>query len=112
MSGIRSGRLRDKVTIQSPPAVDSYGQQVGTWSTIAVRRCSIEPLNGREYFSQAGEQASQKVRIRFRYAKGILKNQYQLVDNRTSPQTIYDIEDIIDPSNEHRELICMCVVRQ
>lgn len=112
MSGIRAGRLRDRVTIQSPPAGDSYGQQTGAWVTVKTRRCSIEPINGREYFSQAGEQGAQKVRVRFQFERGILKRKYRLVDNRESPQVIYDVEDVIDPGNEHRELIAMCTVRQ
>ena len=112
MTGIRAGRLRDRVTIQSPPAGDSYGQQTGAWTKVAVRSCSIEPLNGREYYAQGGEVAEQKVRVRFRFERGLLTNARRLVDYRNSPATVYDIEDVIDPGNEHRELICMCVVRQ
>lgn len=112
MTGIRAGRLRDRVTIQSPPAGDSYGQQVGSWSNRVTRSCSIEPINGREYFAQVGESGEQRVRVRFRYERGLLQRNFRLVDNRTSPQTIYDVQDVIDPGNEHRELIAMCVVRQ
>ncbi len=112
MSGIRSGRLRDKVAIESPPIEDSYGQLTGDWNFVATRRCSIEPINGREYFAQDGEHGEQKVRVRFRFERNILNRNYRLVDNRESPQTIYDIQDVIDPGNEHRELIVMCVVRQ
>lgn len=112
MSGIRAGRLRDKVIIQSPPSGDGYGQQTGSWSQVASRRCSIEPINGKEYFAGDGEHGEQKVRVRFRFERGILKRNYRLIDNRESPQVVYDIEDVIDPGNEHRELICMCAVRQ
>lgn len=112
MTGIRSGRLKDKVTIQTPPAGDGYGHQSGAWTDLKKRSCSIEPLNGREYFAQDGEHGEQKVRVRFRYEKNTLKRNYRLVDYRESPAVVYDIEDVIDPGNEHRELIAMCVVRQ
>ena len=112
MSGIRAGRLRDKVTILGERAKDSYGQRTGAQSEIETRRCSIEPVNGKEYFEGDGEHGQQKVRVRFRYEKNMLKRNYSLQDNRTSPATLYDIEDVINPGNENRELICMCVVRQ
>lgn len=112
MSGVRAGRLRDKVTIKGEKAKDSYGQRTGARSDIATRSCSIEPVNGREYYAGDGEHGDQKVRVRFRYEANILKRNYELWDSRTSPMTVYDVEDVINPGNENRELICMCVVRQ
>ena len=109
---MRSGRLKDKVSIESPPTGDGYTQPVGTWSEVAVRRCSIEPMNGREYWAQSGERSNEKVIVRFRYESGLLNHEYRLVDNRVSPQVIYDIESIVNPGNENRELICTCTVRQ
>jgi len=112
MTGIRAGRLRDRVTIQqNTGSADGYGQPADTWAATATRSCSIEPLNGREYFAAQGENTAVSVRVRFRYESGLLATGKRLVDNRTSPATIYDIESIIDPGNEHRELIAMCVVR-
>lgn len=112
MSGVRAGRLRDKVTIYGQRAKDSYGQRTGARSSVATRRCSIEPINGKEYYDADGEHGEQKVRVRFHYEKGILKRGYELVDDRASPAVTYDIQDVVDPGNEHRELICMCLVRQ
>lgn len=106
---MRAGRLRDRVSIQSLTVdEDAMGQPTGTWTTSVNRNCSIEPLNGSEYFTAEGEQQTQRVRIRFRYEKGLLNTKKRLVDNRESPQVIYDIEDVIDHRNLHRELICMC----
>lgn len=112
MSGIRAGRLKDRVTIKGEPAQDSYGHRTGAEAIIAIRPCAIEPLNGREYHAANGEHGEQKVNVRFRFEPNLLKRGRSLFDNRTSPQTIYDIEDVINPRNENRELICKCVVRQ
>lgn len=113
MSGIRSGRLRHTVIIQRPSGTeDALGQPDGNWVTLNTRRCGIEPLNGREFFAAQGENTSTTTRIRFRYEAGILKAGYRLVDNATSPATVYDIEgEPINPNNLNRELICMCKVR-
>ena len=112
MSGIRAGRLRDKVVIESYTVTkDAIGGEVQSWSTYATRSCSIEPINGKEFFAAQGESKEVSVRIRFRYESDMLNTKRRLVDNRVSPNVIYDIESVIDPGNEHRELIAMCVVR-
>jgi len=110
---MRAGRLRDKVSVETLGTTeDSFGQPVDTWTESAVRRCSIEPLkSAREFFAAQGENTRAGVMVRFRYEKGLLSAKKRLADNRTSPQTIYDIESVIDADNNHKELICMCVVR-
>ena len=110
---MRAGRLRDKVTIEAPPTNDNYGQPVGSWATVKTRSCDIQPLNGKEVWGEAGETSFKKVTIRFRYEKNLIKANYRIVDNRTSPQTIYDIDGPpINPGNENRELIVTCILRQ
>lgn len=109
---MRAGQLKDRVLIQSNSGVeDALGQQTDVWTTVADRRCSIEPLNGREYFAAQGENVSVSVRVRFRYEAGLLAPAQRLYDPRTIPATIYDVESVIDHGNEHRELIAMCAVR-
>lgn len=107
---MRAGRLKDQVNIQTQATTtDAFGAVVDTWTTSKTRRCSIEPVNGKEYFAAQGEQTANSVRIRFRYESGILSEAKRLVDTRDS--TVYDILSIIDPGNEHRELVVMCEVR-
>lgn len=102
---IRAGRLKDKVTIEAPPTADSRGQLVGSWSTVATRRCAIEPLNGREYWSRLGEQVNAIVMIRFRFELNLIQYSYRLVDYRDSPAVIYEVIEIINDRNRNRELI-------
>ena len=102
--------LKDKVSIQTRSTTsDAFGGQVDTWVEDTTRRCSIEPLNGKEYFAAQGEQTAVSVRIRFRYEAAIIAPAKRLVDSRNG--TVYDIVSVIDPGNEHRELIAMCEVR-
>ncbi|WP_372810075.1 head-tail adaptor protein [Litorivivens sp.] len=88
-------------------------EDIESWSTSpqVFRDCSIEPLNGREFFAAQGESTEVSVRIRFRYQSGLLSTAKRLVNHRVSPAVTYDIESVINPGNENRELIAMCVVR-
>lgn len=109
---MRAGRLKDRVTIQNYTVTkDAIGGENKTWAAYATRNCSIEPLNGKEFFAAQGESTEVSVRIRFRREPGLLNTKRRLIDNRVSPQVIYDIQSVINPGNEHRELIAMCVVR-
>ena len=114
MTGPYAGALRDKVTIETPPTeVDNYGQPVGDWVKLKTRACSIEPITGKEIWTAGLEAAINTVRVRFRYEPNILKSGYRLVNHRTSPATVYEIEgQPINPGNENRQLICMCTVRE
>jgi len=105
---MRAGRLKDRVTIQNPPTQDSYGQLVGDWTDYKIRHCAIEPLNGKEYFSNVGEVGEQRYRIRFRYEKNLISKSKRLADYRYSPARLFDIEDIIIPANRNVEIIVVC----
>lgn len=109
---MRAGRLKDRVEIQVKTVTKDVLQgEVVTWSAQDYRRCSIEPLNGREFFAAQTESTEVSVRIRFRYEAGILSTAKRLKNNAVSPAVVYDIQSVINPGNENRELICMCVVR-
>ena len=61
-------RLRHTITIeQQSTALDGYGGNVGTWSTLATVRAGIEPYGGREVVQNGGNAAEQYVRIVIRY---------------------------------------------
>ena len=62
-----AGRMRDRITIQQvSTADDSYGQPIETWSTYAERWASVEPVSGRETYTeqQLGAESTTKVQIR------------------------------------------------
>ena len=102
-------RLRDRVTIQERTTEqNSYGEELFQWSTVKSVPCSIEPLNGREYFAARAENDDVKHRVRFRYEPNMIKVGYRLLDERISPNRVLDIESVINPRNLNHELICMC----
>lgn len=102
---MRAGRLRHRVTIQARSgAKDGYGQLVDDWQAIAIRRCAIEPLNGREFFAAERENTETRVRVRFRHEPGLLSESMRLVGEGMT----LDIENIINPNQRNRELVVMC----
>ena len=66
---MQAGALRKRVTFQTrSAAVDSFGQQVTTWTDAFTVWASIEPLSARELFAAQAVQSevSHKVAVRYR----------------------------------------------
>lgn len=113
---IPAGQLRDKVRIEQLVAPgtspDEYNSGPETYSGSTTRRCSIEPLTGKEYFAAEGENSSVSVKVRVRYERGLYFSTTRLVDVGKSPEEfLYVVVPPIDPGNEHSELILMCEIR-
>ena len=63
-----AGMFRKSVKFQTRDgAVDSYGQQVTTWTDAFTTRASIEPLSAREVFAAQAVQSEVSHRITVRY---------------------------------------------
>lgn len=71
---MRAGKLRHKVTIQSPgPAQDpDSGDMVPSWTDFASVWASIEPLSARDFIAAQANQSEITARIVIRYREGIL----------------------------------------
>lgn len=66
---MQAGLLRKRMAFQQRgSAVDSFGQQVTTWTDVFTVWCAIEPLSGRELLSAQAVQSevSHKITVRFR----------------------------------------------
>lgn len=101
---MRSGRLRHRVTIQSPVvAVNGYGERIVTWSTVAVVWGAVEPLRGREFFEAEQVQAEISHRVVLRYRSGINSTMRLLHLTR-----VLHIQQVIDVDERHREMQLMC----
>lgn len=114
---MKAGRLRYSVAIQQQASTkNSRGEFDDTWTTLANRRASIEPINGKEFWSKSGEHSDVDTRIRIRWDISLRlvkpKDRISHTDS-ASPQatTIYDIQSVIRPKETERELILMCVRR-
>lgn len=110
MPTVRAGRLRDKVTIYGRRAADSYGQESGARTALNSRSCDILPRMGKEVSDASGEHVITFVDIRFRYEENLVKSEYELIDYRTSPATVYDVQDVTNVKNRNRELVARCKV--
>ena len=101
---MRSGRLRHRVTIQSPVvATNGYGERIVTWSTVATVWAAVEPLRGREFFDAEQVQAEISHRVVLRFRSGINSSMRLLHLSR-----VLHIQAIIDVDERHREMQLMC----
>ena len=66
-------------------------------------RASVEPLQGREYFSGPFQMGKSIIRIRIRYIEGITNKMRIKYGKR-----LFDIYSVIDSMESHRELQLMC----
>ena len=90
---------------------DATGSVVWIWLDAFAAWAAIEPMMGREYFAAAQIQSDATVRIRIRYRTGVTpKMRVRHVAERGSPTLFeyYEIESVISPREEGRELVLMC----
>lgn len=98
-------RLRHTVTIEREDAiVDSLGQPIPTWATVATVKASAEPTRGREYFRDAGVLATSPMLFVIRH-RGDVKRQMRVHYGERA----FRIEDIVDFREQHRELHLYCL---
>ncbi len=73
------------------------------WEDVATIRASIEPLQGREYFSGPFQMGENIIRIRIRYLVNITNKMRVKYGDR-----YLDVYSVIDGKEAHRELQLMC----
>lgn len=108
---MKAGRLRHKVTLERKgSARDSRGEVVDTWTAVATRRCSIEPLMGKEFYANDNEYSRMPTRIRLRHDSIVktLRPFDRAVDYSESPAVVYDIDSVQNPRERDIELVLMC----
>ncbi len=65
---LSAGTLRKRITLQQQsPSVDSYGQQITTWSDVATVWASVEPSVGRELIAAQAVSLDQPTTITLRW---------------------------------------------
>jgi SPP1 family predicted phage head-tail adaptor len=104
---MRTGRLDKQVQIaRHVETTDSHGEMISNTSTFATRWASIEPIVGREYMMGIGANSVVTTRIRLRCdAVTVALTPANLI---YFGGTTYDIETVINPNMENREIILMC----
>lgn len=65
---LSAGTLRKRITLQQQsPSVDTYGQQITTWTDVATVWASIEPSVGRELMAAQAVRLDQPTTITIRW---------------------------------------------
>lgn len=105
---IKAGKYNKVITVQKRDydkerKNNTYGNSRPIWKNVATVRASVEPLQGREYFSGPFQIGENIVRIRIRYLEGITRKMRIRYGNR-----LFDIYSVIDGMESHRELQLMC----
>ncbi|MGC7589259.1 phage head closure protein [Bisgaard Taxon 46] len=105
---IRAGRYNKVITIQKrnykkERKRNESGHNEPYWEDIARVRASIEPLQGREYFSGPFQLGENITRVRIRYIPEVTRGMRIQYGDK-----YLDIYSVIDSKEEHRELQFMC----
>ncbi len=104
---MRAGGLRFTATVQRQDNTpDAFGTTGDAWATVATVRCSVEPLNGREWMAAHGEASAITTRVRMRYESALAT--FTPADRLVIDGRNYDVESVINVANRNRELVVMC----
>ena len=99
-----SSSLNRRVTIQSrTSAIDSYGQQVTTWTDVVSCWASIETQSGRELLAAQAINAELTDMVTILYRTTITAAMRVLYQSR-----VLNIQSVIDPDTAHVALQLMC----
>ena len=102
---VRAGKLRQRVTLQSPTATqNSYGEEVITWTDERTVYASIEPLQGREYMEARlqTQEISHRIRMRYQPDKALHPSWRVKYGSRT-----FLIESVANRMERDREWVVM-----
>lgn len=99
--------IYDKVITLQRQAIskNSYGGTLKEWVDVKTIRASVEPLQGREYFSGPFQMGENIVRVRIRYQPDLVVDRKMRVKYGSK---LFDIYSVIDSKEQHQELQLMC----
>lgn len=103
---MRAGKLRHRVTIQSPDTTQNpvTGEMVNGWTDVATCWASVEPLSVREFMASAATQSEISARITIRYREGVAANMRILHRGNN-----YNIEGVLADPNSGLEYLTLPV---
>ncbi len=98
---LSAGRLRQRVTIQSPVGTpDGGGGNVRTWSSVTTVGAEVLPVNGGEAFRAGIANATQFYRVTIRFREDVTP-----IHRLLWKGTPLNIRTIGDPTNRREELL-------
>lgn len=104
---LRAGLLSKRVTLQTlVRTADAGGGATETWSDTATMWARVAPLTGTERFAAQQIQSGLSTEVEIRYRTGVVPQQ-----RFTFAARLFYIEQVINPRERNRSLICMCAER-
>ena len=109
---LRTGRLRERVTIQSKTlAKDQYHEQQETWTDDCTVYASVRPASAREQVAADRLETQQRMIITMRYRTGVtVKNRLKHVQGTST--RYYDIVTVTDRDMRGRVLDIVGIYEQ
>ena len=99
-----SSTLRRRITIQSRTAtLDSFGQQVTTWTNLVSCWASIEPLSGHELIAAQAVSSELSHTVTIQYRTTVTAAMRVLYQGR-----VLNIQSVTDPETAHVALQLLC----
>lgn len=101
---MRAGTLRHRITVQqlvaNSPSQNAGGEPDESWTAVATRWASVDPLKGRELI--AAQQVNSEVTgtIRMRHLAGATSKMRCVFGSRN-----YDVLAVVNPDERNRETV-------
>lgn len=111
---IKASKFDKRIVLQKlkQPEKNERGQvirngsvRIDEWQNIKTVWASIEPIQGREYFSGVFQVGENVIRVRMRYQPNLQITAKMRVKYG---KRVFDIENVIDSKEVHNELQLMC----
>lgn len=103
---MESGRLRQRVQIQAASeSLGGFGDAVQTWTTVATRWASVEPLSGRELWQAQQVQSDVTHKVTLRPA-GLTVSPKMRIVHKTRTLSIQSVRDV-EERGIALELMCV-----
>lgn len=109
---LRTGSLRERVTIQSKTlAKDQYHEQQETWTDDCTVYASVRPVSANEQVTADRLETQQRMLITIRYRTGVtVKNRLKHVQDGTT--RYYDISSVTNRNMRNRALDIIGIYEQ
>lgn len=101
---MRAGRLRHRVTIETPSgSASAFGEVAQSWSTVATVWAAVEPTSSRERVENEQTKTFTTHRIHMRYRSDVSTAERLTFDSRT-----LNILSVINPNEQNATLEILC----
>lgn len=108
---MRAHRLKDRVIVQAAVASrDGTGEELLTWQEHCARWAGVEPVSGKEVWSEHQQTGTQMIRVVLRYDTDTAAITPKMRVSHDGG--FYDIESVINVGNRNREIHLVCLWRQ